>query len=168
MRVNVSKIACIYWRLFFRIGTFQRVTVDSNKKIPFRLSSRLRLCAKRLKRAFPLFLSPPTRYTRPARSGEWESYNTDFGFWKEIAHKKLWPSDRPATARLIARKDYGLAPPKVEYRLTEAGKSFTPIIASIREWTSAIWGRRPPSCKRGRVSNPTESLRPVIWTLPGD
>ena len=37
-------------------------------------------------------------------------------------------------AGLIARKDYGLVPPKVEYRLTEAGESFTPIIASIRQW----------------------------------
>jgi DNA-binding HxlR family transcriptional regulator len=35
---------------------------------------------------------------------------------------------------LIARKDYGLVPPKVEYRLTDAGESFTPIIASIRQW----------------------------------
>ncbi len=39
-----------------------------------------------------------------------------------------------ADAGLIARKDYGLVPPKVEYRLTEAGTSFAPIIASIREW----------------------------------
>jgi DNA-binding HxlR family transcriptional regulator len=37
-------------------------------------------------------------------------------------------------AGLIARKDYGLVPPRVEYRLTEAGESFTPIIASIRQW----------------------------------
>jgi DNA-binding HxlR family transcriptional regulator len=37
-------------------------------------------------------------------------------------------------AGLIARKDYGLVPPKVEYRLTEAGESFAPIIASIRQW----------------------------------
>jgi DNA-binding HxlR family transcriptional regulator len=37
-------------------------------------------------------------------------------------------------AGLIARKDYGVVPPKVEYRLTEAGESSTPIIASIREW----------------------------------
>ena len=35
---------------------------------------------------------------------------------------------------LITRKDYGLVPPKVDYRLTEAGSSFTPIIASIRDW----------------------------------
>jgi DNA-binding HxlR family transcriptional regulator len=39
-----------------------------------------------------------------------------------------------AAAGLVARKDYGVVPPKVEYRLTEAGESFTPIIASIREW----------------------------------
>jgi DNA-binding HxlR family transcriptional regulator len=37
-------------------------------------------------------------------------------------------------AGLVARKDRGLVPPKVEYRLTEARDSFTPIIASIREW----------------------------------
>ena len=37
-------------------------------------------------------------------------------------------------AGLIARKDFGLVPPKVEYRLTTIGRSFTPIIASIREW----------------------------------
>jgi hypothetical protein len=34
-----SKIAFFYFLFFFRIGTFQRVTVDSNKKIP--LKSRL-------------------------------------------------------------------------------------------------------------------------------
>jgi DNA-binding HxlR family transcriptional regulator len=39
-----------------------------------------------------------------------------------------------AAAGLIARKDYGLVPPKVEYCLTEAGESFTPVIASIRQW----------------------------------
>jgi hypothetical protein len=33
---------------FFRIGTFQRVTADSNKKIRLGFCSRLRLCAKDL------------------------------------------------------------------------------------------------------------------------
>jgi hypothetical protein len=33
MKINVSKIAFFYLRLFFRIGTFQWVTGDSNKKI---------------------------------------------------------------------------------------------------------------------------------------
>ena len=35
---------------------------------------------------------------------------------------------------LIARKDYGVVPPKVEYRLTRKGRSFVPVIAAIRDW----------------------------------
>lgn len=35
---------------------------------------------------------------------------------------------------LILRKDFGTVPPKVEYRLTPAGKSFVPVIAAIRKW----------------------------------
>jgi DNA-binding HxlR family transcriptional regulator len=35
---------------------------------------------------------------------------------------------------LIDRKDYGVVPPKVEYRLTRKGKSFVPLIAAIRDW----------------------------------
>jgi DNA-binding HxlR family transcriptional regulator len=34
---------------------------------------------------------------------------------------------------LIDRRDYGVVPPKVEYRLTK-GKSFVPVIAAIRDW----------------------------------
>src|ERR1700721_2355884 len=37
-----------------------------------------------------------------------------------------------AQAGLIDRKDYGVVPPKVEYRLTHKGRSFIPIIAAIR------------------------------------
>jgi DNA-binding HxlR family transcriptional regulator len=35
---------------------------------------------------------------------------------------------------LIGRKDYGVVPPKVEYRLTRMGESFVPVIAVIQEW----------------------------------
>ena len=35
---------------------------------------------------------------------------------------------------LIARKDYGTVPPKVDYRLTPKGRSFVPVIDSIRRW----------------------------------
>jgi DNA-binding HxlR family transcriptional regulator len=35
---------------------------------------------------------------------------------------------------LIDRKDFGVVPPKVEYRLTRKGKSFVPVIAAIRNW----------------------------------
>src|ERR1700751_3895075 len=35
---------------------------------------------------------------------------------------------------LIDRKDFGVVPPRVEYRLTRKGKSFVPVIATIRDW----------------------------------
>lgn len=35
---------------------------------------------------------------------------------------------------LIDRKDYGVVPPKVEYRLTRKGQSFIPVIVAIRNW----------------------------------
>jgi DNA-binding HxlR family transcriptional regulator len=33
---------------------------------------------------------------------------------------------------LIARSEYGVVPPKMEYRLTPMGRSFIPVIAEIR------------------------------------
>ena len=39
-----------------------------------------------------------------------------------------------ALSGLVARKDYGVVPPKVEYRLTPVGRSFIPVIAEIRKW----------------------------------
>ena len=39
-----------------------------------------------------------------------------------------------AATGLIDRKDYGVVPPKVEYRLTPKGRSFVPVIAEIRKW----------------------------------
>jgi len=38
------------------------------------------------------------------------------------------------TSGLIGRKDFGVVPPKVEYRLTRKGKSFIPVVAAIRDW----------------------------------
>ncbi len=39
-----------------------------------------------------------------------------------------------AESGLIARRDHGVVPPKVEYRLTPTGRSFIPVIAEIRKW----------------------------------
>src|SRR3977135_2574713 len=39
-----------------------------------------------------------------------------------------------AVTGLVDRRDYGVVPPKVEYRLTRKGQSFVPIIAAIRSW----------------------------------
>jgi DNA-binding HxlR family transcriptional regulator len=35
---------------------------------------------------------------------------------------------------LIDRRDFGVVPPKVEYRLTRKGTSFVPVISAIRDW----------------------------------
>lgn len=42
---------------------------------------------------------------------------------------------------LIDRKDYGVVPPKVEYRLTGKGQSFVPIISAIRKWGARHLGQ---------------------------
>jgi DNA-binding HxlR family transcriptional regulator len=54
---------------------------------------------------------------------------------KEIAPRVL-SRELKALAQigLIARKDYGAVPPKVEYRLTPMGESFVPVIATIQRW----------------------------------
>jgi DNA-binding HxlR family transcriptional regulator len=45
-----------------------------------------------------------------------------------------------AEGGLIDRKDFGVVPPRVEYRLTERGKSFVPVIAVIRDWGDRYLG----------------------------
>src|ERR1700731_5306325 len=53
----------------------------------------------------------------------------------EIAPRVLSRELKALTEQgLIDRKDYGVVPPKVEYRLTRKGKSFVPVIAAIRNW----------------------------------
>lgn len=54
---------------------------------------------------------------------------------KEIAPRVLSRELKAlAQSGLIERKDYGVVPPKVEYRLTRKGQSFVPVIATIRQW----------------------------------
>jgi DNA-binding HxlR family transcriptional regulator len=53
----------------------------------------------------------------------------------EIAPRVLSRELKALTeAGLIDRKDYGVVPPKVEYRLTRKGRSFVPVISAIRSW----------------------------------
>jgi len=47
-----------------------------------------------------------------------------------------------AESGLIDRKDYGVVPPKVEYRLTRKGRSFVPVIAAIRAWGASYLDER--------------------------
>ena len=55
----------------------------------------------------------------------------------EIAPRVLSRELRALTeSGLIDRRDYGVVPPKVEYRLTRKGRSFVPVISAIRDWGS--------------------------------
>src|ERR1700704_6651248 len=54
---------------------------------------------------------------------------------KEIAPRVLSRELKALTdIGLIDRKDYGVVPPKVEYRLTRMGQSFVPVISVIQKW----------------------------------
>jgi len=54
---------------------------------------------------------------------------------QEIAPRVLSRELKALTqSGLIDRKDFGVVPPKVEYRLTRKGRSFIPVISAIRKW----------------------------------
>jgi|SRR5882757_8302441 len=53
---------------------------------------------------------------------------------------------------LISRKDYGVVPPKVEYRLTRKGQSFIPVIAAIRKWGARHLGQTGDSAAVDRIA----------------
>jgi DNA-binding HxlR family transcriptional regulator len=55
-----------------------------------------------------------------------------------------------AESGLIARFDYAVVPPKVEYRLTRRGESFVPVIAAIRKWGMRNLGEVPEIAEAGR------------------
>ena len=43
---------------------------------------------------------------------------------------------------LLVRNDYGEIPPRVDYRLTELGKSLRPVLLAMEAWAVAYRGRR--------------------------
>jgi DNA-binding HxlR family transcriptional regulator len=54
---------------------------------------------------------------------------------QEITPRVLSRELKALTASgLVDREDYGLVPPKVEYRLAVKGRSFVPVVAAIRDW----------------------------------
>ena len=62
---------------------------------------------------------------------------------QEIAPRVLSRELKALTQNgLLLRKDYGVIPPKVEYRLTRMGQSFIPIIVMIQRWAMRHVGDR--------------------------
>jgi DNA-binding HxlR family transcriptional regulator len=65
----------------------------------------------------------------------------------------------PREAGLIARKDYGVVPPKVEYRLTPVGRGLVPIVAAIRRWGARyLNGDRPLGERQAGALRPLAKL----------
>jgi DNA-binding HxlR family transcriptional regulator len=61
---------------------------------------------------------------------------------REIAPRVLSRELKALTQTgLIDRKDFGVVPPKVEYRLTGKGQSFIPVIDAIRKWGTRHLGQ---------------------------
>ena len=72
----------------------------------------------------------PLRYGQ-IRSGLLRGSDTT----REIAPRVLSRELKALTQTgLLDRRDYGVVPPKVEYRLTAKGRSFVPVISAIRAW----------------------------------
>ena len=70
---------------------------------------------------------------------------------------------------LIERRDYGVVPPKVEYRLTRKGKSFVPVIAAIRDWGSRHLGEAGASAQkeahqRSHLANVSGKMAAWAWS----
>ena len=64
-----------------------------------------------------------------------------------------------AQSGLIARKDYGVVPPKVEYRLTPMGRSFIPVIDAIHTWGARHLVAAAPTAQSSRATMPSSSGR---------
>ena len=73
----------------------------------------------------------PRRYGE-IRTGLLRGSNGTSEIAPRVLSRELKALDREQD--LIDRRDYGVVPPKVEYRLTRKGKSFVPVIAAIRDW----------------------------------
>ncbi len=64
-------------------------------------------------------------------------YNELQRYIKDISYKTLSLSLKELEKdKLIIRKEYPQIPPKVEYRLSERGKSLIPILDQMCEWGS--------------------------------
>lgn len=90
----------------------------------------------------------PFEYTLSVLSGKWRlkiiyvltclgtvRYNALKRNIEGITHKMLSSQlDELENEQIIIRNEYPQVPPKVEYSLTEKGKSLIPLVSSMCEW----------------------------------
>ncbi len=93
----------------------------------------------------------PFEYTLSVLSGKWRlkiiyvltclgtvRYNALKRNIDGITHKMLSSQlDELENEQIIVRNEYPQVPPKVEYSLTEKGKSLIPLVLSMCEWGKA-------------------------------
>ncbi len=78
---------------------------------------------------YKMFILYTLMHYEPVRFNQMQRYIGN------ISYKTLTATLRQLEAdKLIHRKEYPQIPPKVEYRLTERGKSLIPILDTMCEW----------------------------------
>ena len=82
--------------------------------------------------------SKPFTYTMSLIGGKWKMQIL-FWLWKSeiegITHKMLSNQLKELeNDRLIIRTEYPQVPPKVEYKLSERGKTLMPVLHSVCHW----------------------------------
>lgn len=59
-----------------------------------------------------------------------------------ITHRSLSKTLKEMEAGgLVQRKDYGQIPPRVDYTLTDRGRSLRPVLQAMEEWAQSEAGR---------------------------
>jgi len=59
-----------------------------------------------------------------------------------ITHRTLSKTLKEMEADgLVARRDYGEIPPRVDYALTQRGRSLKPVLQAMEEWARGEMGR---------------------------
>jgi len=70
-----------------------------------------------------------------ARTGKWRSAQRAVAQIQGISQKMLTQTIRRLEINgLVARHDFKTIPPKVEYSLTEFGKSFNNVLITLDDW----------------------------------
>lgn len=90
-------------------------------------------------------------------------FNEMKGYIKGISFKTLSANLRELeSCGLVHREEYPQVPPKVEYSLTETGKSLIPILDAMCEWGDVHRGR---FSQNSRISS-TDSFSKNIFCSP--
>ena len=70
---------------------------------------------------------------------------------------------------IVSRKVYRQVPPKVEYSLTEHGKTLSPVLLALRDWGTVHAlppADRPPSAEPNEASRRRQTTEPDEAVLP--